>query len=61
MLESEYEHTYVDLGLSVRWATVNVGAIKPEEYGNYFAWGETKPKDIYIGLHISIVKVHIKV
>jgi len=37
----------VDLGLSVRWATVNVGAIKPEEYGNYFAWGETKPKDIY--------------
>lgn len=31
----------VDLGLSVRWASFNVGATKPEEYGGYFAWGET--------------------
>ena len=31
----------VDLGLSVKWATCNVGATKPEEYGDYFAWGET--------------------
>ena len=38
---------YVDLGLSVKWATCNVGASKPEEYGDYFAWGETKPKDYY--------------
>lgn len=36
-------HQYVDLGLSVKWATCNVGATKPEEYGDYFAWGETKP------------------
>ena len=34
-------HEYVDLGLSVKWATCNVGANKPEEYGDYFAWGET--------------------
>ena len=40
--ENGYE--YVDLGLSVKWATCNVGATKPEEYGDYFAWGETQPK-----------------
>lgn len=38
---------YVDLGLSVKWATYNVGATRPEEYGDYFAWGETKPKITY--------------
>ena len=42
------EPTWVDLGLSVKWATFNVGATKPEEYGDYFAWGETEPKDSYI-------------
>ena len=40
-------HEYVDLGLSVKWATCNVGANKPEEYGDYFAWGETQPKSTY--------------
>ena len=40
-------HGYVDLGLSVKWATCNVGATKPEEYGNYYAWGETTLKDYY--------------
>ena len=40
-------HEYVDLGLSVKWATCNVGATKPEEYGNYFAWGETSQKEYY--------------
>ena len=43
----ENGHEYVDLGLSVKWATCNVGASKPEEYGDYFAWGETEPKSIY--------------
>ena len=43
--ENGYE--YVDLGLSVKWATCNVGASKPEEYGDYFAWGEVEPKDTY--------------
>lgn len=37
----------VDLGLSVKWASCNVGASKPEEYGDYFAWGETRPKNDY--------------
>ena len=40
-------YEYVDLGLSVKWATCNVGASRPEEYGDYFAWGETKPKKKY--------------
>ena len=37
----------MDLGLSVNWATCNIGATKPEECGDYFAWGETSPKDVY--------------
>ena len=40
-------HEYVDLGLSVKWATCNVGAQSPEDYGEYYAWGETKTKTIY--------------
>ena len=40
-------HEFVDLGLSVKWATCNVGAIKPEEYGEYYAWGETSTKSNY--------------
>ena len=43
------EHAYVDLGLpsGLLWATCNVGANAPEEYGDYFAWGETQPKSTY--------------
>ena len=42
-------HYYVDLGLpsGVKWATCNVGASSPEDYGDYFAWGETSPKVVY--------------
>ena len=40
-------YTAVDLGLSVKWATCNVGADSPEDYGDYFAWGETETKDDY--------------
>ena len=40
-------HEYVDLGLSVKWATCNVGASKPEDYGDYYAWGETTTKSDY--------------
>ncbi|MBR4842860.1 MAG: hypothetical protein IK006_07195 [Bacteroidaceae bacterium] len=39
----EKVHGYVDLGLSVKWATCNVGADKPEDYGDYYAWGELEP------------------
>ncbi len=42
-------HAYVDLGLpsGLLWATCNVGADTPEDYGDYFAWGETQPKAVY--------------
>lgn len=42
-------HEWVDLGLpsGTLWATCNIGANRPEEYGDYFAWGETKPKNDY--------------
>lgn len=42
-----YPMEYVDLGLSVKWATCNVGAIAPEDYGDYYAWGETETKSTY--------------
>ena len=42
-------HDYVDLGLpsGTLWATVNIGAESAEQYGSYFAWGETSPKSTY--------------
>lgn len=43
----EPKHEFVDLGLSVKWATCNVGAENPEEYGDYFAWGEIQVKESY--------------
>ena len=52
--EDEFEivvdgHSCVDLGLpsGVKWATCNVGAISPEDYGGYYAWGETEEKENY--------------
>ena len=46
---TENGHDWVDLGLpsGTLWATCNVGATAPEEYGDYFAWGEVKPKSAY--------------
>ena len=43
------DHEWVDLGLpsGLKWATMNVGATSPEDYGDYFAWGETEPKGYY--------------
>ncbi|MBQ1696162.1 MAG: fibronectin type III domain-containing protein, partial [Bacteroidales bacterium] len=40
---------YVDLGLpsGTKWATMNIGAERPEDFGTYFAWGETSPKTVY--------------
>ena len=40
-------HEYVDLGLSVKWATCNVGATSPSDYGNYYSWGEINVKREY--------------
>ena len=47
--EIKEEHEWVDLGLpsGTLWATCNVGANSPEEYGDYYAWGETEPKSDY--------------
>jgi hypothetical protein len=48
-IEMHNGHEYVDLGLpsGLLWATCNVGAESPEDYGDYFAWGETSPKSDY--------------
>lgn len=48
-LETPVEYEYVDLGLpsGLKWATHNIGATTPEEYGNYYAWGEVLPKETY--------------
>ena len=40
-------HEYIDLGLSVKWATCNVGASNPADFGDFFAWGEIYPKYTY--------------
>lgn len=40
-------YEYVDLGLSVKWATCNVGALVPEDPGDLFSWGETITKELY--------------
>lgn len=42
-----FQPEYVDLGLSVKWATFNVGASSPEEFGYYYAWGEITTKSSY--------------
>ena len=44
---SQEESGLVDLGLSVKWATCNLGANNPEEYGDHYAWGETETKTKY--------------
>ena len=38
----------IDLGLSVKWASFNLGASAPEEYGNHYAWGEIEPKNNFV-------------
>lgn len=42
-------HAYIDLGLSsgTLWATCNLGADSPEDFGDFYAWGDTVPKEIY--------------
>lgn len=43
----ENGYQFIEMGLRVRWATVNVGAVNPEDYGDHFAWGETESKSDY--------------
>ena len=47
-------YEYVDLGLSVKWATCNLGAEKPEDAGGYYAWGEKFTKATYTSDNYSI-------
>ena len=47
-------HEYVDLGLSVLWATCNVGASSPGVTGNFYSWGETSPKGVYSHTNYSL-------
>lgn len=47
MMGTHNGHEWVDLGLSVMWATCNVGASSPSDYGSYYAWGETTTKTSY--------------
>ena len=43
----QFGRAYVDLGLSVKWANMNIGAVRPEQDGGYYAWGETATKATY--------------
>jgi hypothetical protein len=43
----EKGHGYIDMGTSVMWSPVNLGATTMGEYGDYYAWGETEPKQYY--------------
>ena len=40
-------HEWVDMGTGVKWATVNLGASAPDDFGAYYAWGELNTKDDY--------------
>ncbi len=48
----------VDLGLSVYWASCNLGAEKPEEIGEFYAWGETKTKNVFSNENYSYYNVN---
>ena len=44
---TRHEYEYVDLGLSILWATANLGASAPESCGDYYAWAEIEPKEFF--------------
>ena len=46
-VESKVEPTYVDLGLSIKWGTCNIGAKNPEDFGNFYQWGDVATKESY--------------
>ena len=56
------DHEWVDLGLpsGLKWATCNVGASAPEEYGDYYAWGETEPKTDYTTISSLTYKISFR-
>lgn len=48
-IQTPTKYEFVDLGLSVKWATCNVGATKPEESGLFFQWGDTQGYKVTLG------------
>lgn len=46
-IDDGYEYVNLQLPSGTLWATTNVGARSPEEFGDYFAWGEIQPKEAY--------------
>ncbi len=63
---SEVSPDAVELGLSVKWASVNLGATTPEAFGDYYAWGETETKSNYnfttykFGTDVTLSKYNTK-
>ena len=55
IFSSTNAQTFVDLGLSVNWATVNLGASSPSQSGLLFAWGEIAPKEKYTMENLFII------
>ena len=57
-VSKQQAHQAIDLGLpsGTKWASCNVGANKPEEYGDYYAWGETTTKKNIVKKNINIMK-----
>ncbi|MDE6561470.1 MAG: hypothetical protein K2K75_08830 [Muribaculaceae bacterium] len=55
-------HEWVDLGLpsGLKWATCNIGASEAEEFGDYYAWGETEPKSEYTSINSLTYKVSFR-
>ncbi len=53
-------HAYVDLGLSVKWATCNLGANSPEAQGKHYAWGETQNKQMFTEANSSTYNKELK-
>lgn len=55
-------HDWVDLGLpsGLKWATCNVGASVPEEFGDYYSWGEIEPKEEYTSINSLTYKVSFR-
>ena len=53
---STVTHEYVDMGSGIMFATTNIGAASPEDFGDFFAWGETTPKDSYSASNYNVTE-----
>ena len=46
---------FIDLGLNIKWSATNLGASVPEDYGNYYSWGETNTKSYYTSANYKLI------